>query len=335
MSLLNQVLQDLEKRNAEQDIMQNQGSEIKTVADQPKSSFYFLLVLFCVALIVVFIAFGFLKEENTDSVIEQDTLLAKIPAKLKTSTLPKLVPLKKTKTTLAVKPAVTVKKPEPSQQKIQIPKIIDEQKPVSAAAIVSQAIRKPLAKPIDNKQKAKQLFTSINKQQNKANLRPDLELILKLNPEHLKARLFLANTLMLQGLANEAASVLDQGLKLFPQSLPLINLRSQLYLQKKQATAALLILQNIDFEYQQDEAYLSLLAVAYQQNNENLKSLASYQSLIIINPQQAKYWLGLAVAWEKQGNKSQALNAYQQALNKNTLKASIVSYIRQRIAALN
>jgi tetratricopeptide (TPR) repeat protein len=107
-----------------------------------------------------------------------------------------------------------------------------------------------------------------------------------------------------------------------------------LFLQNNQPQLALNILHRIDSRYNQDEMYLSLLASAYQQNSEDLHSLQIYQKLIVINPQKAEYWLGLAIAQEKQGNKSQALKGYQQALDKKTLKKSIVSYIKQRVSSL-
>jgi tetratricopeptide (TPR) repeat protein len=107
-----------------------------------------------------------------------------------------------------------------------------------------------------------------------------------------------------------------------------------LFLQNNQPQLALNILHRIDSRYNQDEMYLSLLASAYQQNNEDLHSLQIYQKLIVINPQKAEYWLGFAIAQEKQGNKVQALKGYQQALDKKTLKKSIVSYIKQRVSSL-
>ena len=128
--------------------------------------------------------------------------------------------------------------------------------------------------------------------------------------------------------------MLDQSLILFPQNIEFIKLRSQLFLKNKQAGAALQILTQIDATYVQDEAYLGLLGAAYQQRNIYAKSLSIYQRLLTINPEKAENWLGLAIASENQGFKQQALDAYQQALNKNTLKPVIVSYINTRISIL-
>jgi len=41
------------------------------------------------------------------------------------------------------------------------------------------------------------------------------------------------------------------------------------------------------------------------------------------------------MAYEKLNQATHAVTAYQQALNKNSLKPSIVSYINQRISQLN
>jgi Flp pilus assembly protein TadD len=53
-----------------------------------------------------------------------------------------------------------------------------------------------------------------------------------------------------------------------------------------------------------------------------------------VNPEKAENWLGLALSEEKLGNSNLAREAYQQALNKNTLKESIVKYINQRLIEL-
>jgi len=198
-------------------------------------------------------------------------------------------------------------------------------------------VKKPILqkqKPLNLNQLAEQAFISAQKPQDLATRQLKLQQVLKLNINHIDARLLLANTLLQQGLTKQSSHLLDQGLKLFPQNLDFIKLRSQTFLQSKQPVAAIQLLLKTKPSTLQDENYLALLAAAYQQNNQHIKSLTLYQELLALNPEKAEYWLGLAIAQENQGNKHQALIAYQQAVNKKTLQNAVVSYINQRISIL-
>ncbi len=161
-----------------------------------------------------------------------------------------------------------------------------------------------------------------------------LEQALNLDPRHLKARLLLAKTLYNQGQTNKTAEFLDQSLALFPDNLQFINTRAQLFLQQKNPDGALRILQRIGAANSTNETYLSLLAATYQQLQSFTNAASVYQKLITINPEKAENWLGFALAQEKLGNPKAAREAYQQALSKNTLKESIANYIKQRLTEL-
>ncbi|MGZ4990975.1 MAG: tetratricopeptide repeat protein [Methylobacter sp.] len=161
-----------------------------------------------------------------------------------------------------------------------------------------------------------------------------LEQALQLDPRHLKARLLLAKTLHNQGQISKTAEFLDQSLILFPDNLQFINTRAQLYLQQKNPSGALKTLQRIDLSNNSNETYLSLLAATYQQLQFFADAAKVYQRLASINPEKAENWLGLALSEEKLGNPKLAREAYEQALNKNTLKESVTDYVKQRLTEL-
>lgn len=161
-----------------------------------------------------------------------------------------------------------------------------------------------------------------------------LEQALNLDPRHLKARLLLAKTLHSQGQADKTGEFLDQSLALFPDNLQFINTRAQLFLQQKNPDGALRTLQRIDLANSSNETYLSLLAATYQQLQSFTNAAGVYQKLVNANPEKAENWLGFALAQEKLGNPKLAREAYQQALSKNTLKPSVASYVKQRLSEL-
>ena len=324
MSLLNQVLQDLEKRNAENIPEHQQLSKIKVISINQGRSTYFPFAIFCIIGIISITIFNTQKtlETREERNIVKQSLAIPAP-----NNILKKAPLKKPSI-----PNVILSKPKTQTAKNK------KQQTESGISTKQKTIKKKpehqTVKKLSNEQKAAQYFSLAKQQQSNGDKQKNLELAIQLNPQHINARLLLTNMLLQQGLTLQAAILLDQSLMLFPQNLQFITLRSQLFLQKKQAQNALNILHHIDKNQVQDETYLSLLAAAHQQNNDNLNSLTTYQKLVKINPQKAEYWLGLAIAQEKQDHPHLALNAYQQALNKNTLKPVIVDYIKERISIL-
>ncbi len=355
MSLLNQVLQDLEDRNASNSPKQKKINQVKAATASQKNSYFYLIILLCLTAGVALFNF-YINKKSAPLVVPKSNktleILHKIPAQ-KPTTLPAINSSSANNQLknepLNIKPVIQEKTVPVESQVIstrQAEKLTTNNQQVKKTSVKVTKKHQTKRKKTDKQQKiqvtkkissikqAEKLFTQVKKETNKIILQSKLKQILKLNPKHVDARLLLANNLLTIGLLQETIETLDQGLQLFPQNIQFINFRSQLFLQNNQPQSALTILHQIDSRYSQDEMYLSLLAAAYQQNNDDLLSLKTYQKLLAINPQKAEYWLGLSIAQEKQGNKSEALKGYQQALDKKTLQKSIVSYIKQRISSL-
>ncbi len=365
MSLLNQVLQDLENRKADTNSGENYLDQLKVVPEQSSQSTYRLL--FVIGLLGLFlIALSWLlinhykhdtseetptlKEQTKTYNIKQSKGQLIIDEKHQNSTTVKASIVKK------IKPEATIKHPplnkkikatEPKKETKQTTVVTEQPRQLAA---VAKGEKMPVLKterqqresrlktihknPFDPKKQAKQLF-QLTKQQSSQKLKQEKLLqVLELDNKHLPARLLLAQILNQRGQAQKSTFLLDQGLKLFPGQLQLIKLRSQLHLQQNQAQQAIKQLQTITDKAQQDENYLALLAAAYQQNQQYADAQLLYQQLVQLRPQQAQYWLGLGLAYDKQDNQDPAFKAYQQALNKNTLQATVVSYIKQRLSIL-
>ncbi len=358
MSLLNQVLQDLENRNASNSPKQRKINQLKAATNTQKNSYFFLIILLCLTTSIALINF---------IVNDEDVIAPLTPKPEKILEITDITPSRKQIT----EPTINISSINELQEIEQIKIKPEDQEPI--VKLESQSIttlqsekntnnlaqqlakkdapiktnknrqtqrkklykqQKHITKKTSPKQQVEKLFIQAKKEKNKITQQSTLEKILILNPKHIDARLLLANNLLNIGLLQKTIEILDQGIQLFPQNIQFISFRSQLFLQNNQPQLALDILHRIDSRYNQNEMYLSLLASAYQQNSEALHSLEIYQKLIIINPLKAEYWLGFAIAQEKQGNKAQALKGYQQALDKNTLKKSIASYIKQRVSSL-
>jgi Tfp pilus assembly protein PilF len=220
--------------------------------------------------------------------------------------------------------------------------VVQPSQPVKVGVVVVLCHRKKMpvtpkpaqSKRVSSKQQADLLFHQVENNFEGYLAVPKLEQVLKLDPRHLKARLLLAKTLHNQGQVDKTADFLDQSLALFPDNLQFINTRAQIFLQQKNPNGALKTLQHVELANSSNEAYLSLLAASYQQQQSFSNAASIYQRLVAVNPDKAESWLGLALSHEKLGNAKLAREAYQQALGKNTLKPSVADSIKQRLIEL-
>ncbi len=132
---------------------------------------------------------------------------------------------------------------------------------------------------------------------------------------------------------NKAGELIDQLLLTHTQNEQLKLLRSQIWLKQKQPQKALDMLHSLT-QTQPDEYFLSLEAAAFQQKGDHSNALYRYQTLTVLAPNKAEYWLGLGIASERQQQTEQALEAYREALSKSTLAPAVVNYIQNRIKIL-
>lgn len=162
----------------------------------------------------------------------------------------------------------------------------------------------------------------------------NLKEALQLDPHYLPARTLLLQTLLKSHADAELGEFVDDSLQLFPGNLLFIKTRAHLYVQQKNFAAAVNILERIDADTVDDGAYLALLAAGYQQLQRFPQAARIYRQLTQIQPDKAEHWLGLAIAQDKLNQSQSAVQAYRQALDKKTLNAEVVSYIKQRLSVL-
>lgn len=360
MSLINQMLRDLESRNAPNNAPTTLQHNIQVTPPSPsKTPLLLWSLLAIIATGGTYAAYQYSKTLTTktppaivtDNIKKDPTPIASYekvlaapnavidPApkiELKPSENTTIQPASVAQPVPAVQPTPTVQ-PKPPTQPVQTaaavqtaPEIVPEP-PIKKMPIASKPA---LIESTTAKQQADVLYRQAENNSEDYSVTYKLEQALKLDPRHLRARLLLAKTLHNQGQVSKTAEFLDQSLALFPDNLQFINTRAQLYLQQKDPNGAFKTLQRIDLTNNSNETYLSLLAATYQQLQSFANAAKVYQRLVNVNPEKAENWLGLALSQEKLGNPKLSREAYQQALSKNTLKESITSYIKQRLTEL-
>lgn len=200
--------------------------------------------------------------------------------------------------------------------------------PLPASAAVDRA------KTSTPKEQAEALYRQAQHSASALMTKENLKEALQLDPHYLPARTLLLQTLLKSHADAELGEFVDDSLQLFPSNLLFIKTRAHMYVQQKNFAAAVNILERIDADTVDDGAYLALLAAGYQQLQRFPQAARIYRQLTQIQPDKAEHWLGLAIAQDKLNQPQSAVQAYRQALDKKTLNAEVVSYIKQRLSVL-
>jgi MSHA biogenesis protein MshN len=186
------------------------------------------------------------------------------------------------------------------------------------------------------REQVSRLYRQAQKGRSQADTEEALREALDLDPLFLPARTLLLETMLAsQAPADAIDYFTETSLQLFPDNLQFIKTRAHLLIQQKKFADAINLLERVDAGSSEDSAYLSLLALSYEQSQRYMQAADVYQRLVLLQPDKAENWLGLGIVQEKLSQNQSAAQAYRQALNKNTLNNEVVDYINQRLSALN
>lgn len=329
MSLINQMLRDLEQRNSDQTLASGR-MDVQAPPPQNTSRRYWPWLL-PVMLLSVFYAW----DSRHDQQPEQQSA---VPLPVSAQTLSAVAPTLQPQVTPepAAAQAVTEAKPTAMPQPIATPVATVSPVPLEKQASKAAATPRPAPAAPRRASAAKNQVQALLKQaQGNVSLlmrKETLKEALQLEPDNLAVRDLLLQTLLKSGSGSEVEGFLQESLRLFPNHLAFITSLAQLQIQRKEFAAATATLERVESG---EPAYLSLLAAGYQQQKRYLESAEIYQRLTQIQPDKAEYWLGLAIGSDNLHRRQDAVEAYRQALEKNTLNSDVVDYIKQRLSALN
>lgn len=136
------------------------------------------------------------------------------------------------------------------------------------------------------------------------------------------------------GRLTTASVSVDRALQLYPGTLTLIQYKATVLLNQGKLDSAvnLLLLHRPTLKEQPD--YFALLAAIYEKRGNPVKAGQIYQALVQVAPGNPKYWLGYALSLEHTNHNNQALSAYAKVLENYSDDPLVVSYARERIGDL-
>ncbi len=363
MSLINQVLKDLEQRR-EGPVSSAQGSIISmpryTVArgDNPFVVYVFGALLIILSLVIGFLVWDRLAEGSRSSAMTNadmpvSTVVSR-PAAIVSVALPATLPAAETKLTTEadnvrladraehkraekIEPEKNSAAPVKARSKVAATVVVsDDNKPVEdggkSGTIEKQ--RRPLTVKQLTDQSFQQGYAALRKGQVQTGERFFREALSR-SPGHVKSREMLAGIYIKAGRYVEAAELLKQGVAINPGHSMFRKLYARVLLEQDGLDQAVTVLERSLPRINQDLDYYALLAALYQRQARHANAVAIYRNMLRQNAMVGIWWIGMGISLEKMGESEAARKAYEKARASGTLAAQMVKYTDNRLAALN
>ncbi len=365
MSLINQMLKDLEKRRA--DSVTSPDGSLKgvnrySVARRRPSYLVYALSAALVLLVAVVGVLGWFYLNTPQPTGTGAPPIAMAPA-VETGPLPQVnsgqpappaesvtsdsVTAERDSTeeqiasqTVAPAPSQTAAKPKPASEPDPEPasRRVERESTQTATATdeSSQQVTKR-NRPLSDEQRAelayKQGYQLLGREQSEAGER-HLREALQYYRQHHRARELLAGVYIKSGRYVEAAALLKEGVALAPQNSLFAKLYARVLLKQDKPAQAIAVLEHQPPPLGVDSDYHALLAAIYQQSGDHLKAAATYRDLLRVNPRQGNWWIGLGISLEQLEKYTEARSAYERARNGPGLSENLKEYVAKRLNAL-
>ncbi|HKK06895.1 MAG TPA: tetratricopeptide repeat protein [Gammaproteobacteria bacterium] len=157
---------------------------------------------------------------------------------------------------------------------------------------------------------------------------------LKADPRNLRARELLAGVYMRAGRLVEAAGLLKQGVHLAPDHTVFAKLYARVLLGQGRAPAAVEVLERHLGATHNDIDYLAMLAALYQRVGRQREAAQAYRQLVKVRPNRGDWWVGLGISLEALGKPAAARQAYQRARATRALSPELEKYAQARLITL-
>lgn len=154
---------------------------------------------------------------------------------------------------------------------------------------------------------------------------------LHFDPLHIMAREALV-AVLLEGKQNaEAERVLQEGLKQDLSRTHLAMLLARLQVERNAVPLALETLEK-SLSYAEHKAdYQAFVAALLQRQNHHKEAITHYQIALQLSPSSGLWFMGLGISMQAVQRKEEALDAYKRALDTRSLSPELQAYVAQRI----
>lgn len=346
MSLINDVLRDLDERRANDLARPDLQREIRNLPEAPRGfGIHWLAVSF--VLLVAIAGGGYwwflqrasnvpVRQENMPVGLVQPALLPlpqEMPARIDGE------PVLRSDTSLASLP-VPVSAPEPTVERA-VP--VGREKVSTQRAVVA-AVSAPVAEAAGTVEKKPALVTPRDRaeadlhraqawltQEKISEAGEALRSALRHDPAYSPARQLWMKLLLEQKRTEEVVGVLQEGLELQPNQTGWAMTLARLLLEKNELAAAEHVLARSYGYGAANAAYLGFYGHVRLRLGQSREAIELYQAAARLAPGEGRWWFGLGAALEAAGRSGEAREAYRQAQASGNLPAELVAITEQRV----
>lgn len=165
--------------------------------------------------------------------------------------------------------------------------------------------------------------------------RAALQAALALEPGHEAARQTLAVLLIENGVNNEAEALLAEGLRLNPAQTNFAIVLARLQLERGDAAGALQVLRAHASAAESNAEYRAFAAALLQRLGRHAEAIEEYRAVLTLAPHAGIWWVGLGRSYEATGETSAAAEAYARARDTGSLNAGIAQFVEQKLQTLH
>jgi MSHA biogenesis protein MshN len=361
MSLINQMLQELDARQSDASGSGHFGSSVRTVPERRGVHPAWWVVLALALALGGVVTWLLLRPPVSEAA---GSLPLKLEAEAtKPTTIPELPPVAPAgivpEAPLAFPPSAIVEPVAPSPPVIDSNVMVPEQsaspqlpskEPRSAAApampIAPAAALPESEAPIQVRKEVKEMspqqlaenefrraLMSLQ-QERSAEAIERLERSLKLDPRHVGARQTLIGLLLDSKRRDEAILAAREGLQLDVRLPGLAMIFARLQMESDTLDAAIETLQKT-LPYAEDRAdYHAFFAALLQRDQQHGKAADHYLLALRQEPQNGVWWMGLGISLQAEQRTADAKEAYTRAKEAGNLSAELLSFIERRLKQL-
>lgn len=222
-----------------------------------------------------------------------------------------------------------------TEQIVLVPEIITEQVKVDQDNNSGEFIKKD--KPLSRSDRAEvsyQFAVRHLKEGHFSLVLQSLKESLNHDHKHIAARDLLANLLVRNQRMDEALAVLSEGIEIYPYQLEFVQLYARVLAEKGLIKPALKALERVSPDLSTQSDYHALRATLNQQLGHYEIAIKIYQDVLRVKPDRGRWWMGLALSLESQGDQTSASKAYRNAMLTSDLNYSMKNFAEQKVREL-
>lgn len=329
MSLINQVLKDIDKREKDQQPPGRSTSRYES-AKRPLPAWVFMVLGILGTVLALLLLLALWRSFSVPSVAESAAVEVTKPVEPAEEKEPAV-----DEPVIAAVPQAVIEPPRPPTPEPKPEVKIEPKAQVEAAAPTGQMTMQPSR--TSPRQLAERRF-----QQAMADLQAGrtqqgaqrLQEALLIAPDYHEVRQQLAVYYFSYGFLTDALAVLEQGLDEFPGEPSLILIQARILERAGEQGMALQALSGVANDLPLNADLLVLRGALASELGDYMTASATYASLTSWRPREGRWWLGLAIAKEELELYEEALQAYRRALDDPSIAVSTREFIHQRVEEL-